>query len=602
MTVRSLARLMTLLAAILAAAPGAAQASTAMCNVPITMSDGVVLRANVWLPSPTTARVPTVLTATGYNKDATNPTGQSCSGSAGIASANTALADQGYAVMLLDDRGTGASQGAWDSWGARTQQDYQEVLDWVQAQPWSNGSVATTGASYMGITSFLIAEADAARVQAGKPRAVKAIWADVPMDDAYRDVTFHGGAVDAGFIPLWLGLTTSLSDLPPSTTASDPAGSAQTYAQHLRNGYDFAAQKIVSATTGGDGAYDGPFYELRSPGDRADQIQVPVVITGGWYDIFQRGEPRLFERLVNAPVKKLFMSPHYHISSGPAMEDPGLEQKWFDHWLKGVDNGVQNTPNVNLYPVGGGHWEHYSTWPVPATRYTPYFLTGERSGSARSLNDGSLSPTAPARGDGDRAPLLPASSPCSRLTAQWTAGAAAGTPCETDNRAFEASSLTYTTATLTRPMQLTGPVMADVWAELTGARDATLVAVLSDVSPSGQSSQITAGFLLASQRAVDASRSTYTDDGLMIRPFHPFTQASQQPVTPNDPERYRIEIYPTDAIVAAGDRLRLTIATANTPSTATPVPDLANELGGEIRVLHGGPYASSVQLPLGPGA
>jgi putative CocE/NonD family hydrolase len=176
-----------------AALPGTAGAATAMCNVPITMSDGAVLRANLWLPDGA-AKAPTVLTATGYNKDTTNPTGQACSGSGGIATADTSLADDGYAVMLLDDRGTGASQGAWDSWGERTQLDYQEVLDWIQAQPWSDGSVATTGGSYMGITSLLIAEADAERVRNGRPRAVKAVWADVPMSDAYRDVNFNSGA------------------------------------------------------------------------------------------------------------------------------------------------------------------------------------------------------------------------------------------------------------------------------------------------------------------------------------------------------------------------------------------------------------------------
>src|SRR5947207_11530277 len=87
----------------LAALPGTAGASTALCNVPIRMSDGVVLRANVWLPSPSTKRYPTVLTATGYNKDTTNPAGQACTGSGGIATADTSLADKGYAVMLLDD-------------------------------------------------------------------------------------------------------------------------------------------------------------------------------------------------------------------------------------------------------------------------------------------------------------------------------------------------------------------------------------------------------------------------------------------------------------------------------------------------------------------
>lgn len=574
--------------ALLAATTGTAHAAKAMCNTPITMSDGTILRANIWLPDAAGVKAPTVLTATGYNKDATSPAGLApCSGAGGIASADTSLADKGYAVMLLDDRGTGASQGKWDSWGARTQLDYREVLDWIQAQPWSNGSVATTGASYMGITSFLIAEADAIRVKQRKPRAVKAIWADVPMSDAYRDVTFHGGSTDAGFIPLWLGLTQSLSSLPPSTTATDPAGTLPTWLDHLKNGYDFPAQTVTSAATGGESAYDGPFYRLRSPGTRAASIRIPVVVTGGWWDIFQRGEPLLYEQLKNAPVKKLFMWPRYHTSSGPAVEDPSLKGKWFDRWLKGADNGVENTPNVNLYTMGADKWEHFPRWPVPGIRYTRAYLAPDKG----------LSFTRPAKGDGDKTPLLPVSSPCSRMTAQWTAGAAAAAPCETDNRTFEATSLTYTTPPLDSDLQVTGPILANVWAELT-SKDATLVAVLSEVDPSGASNQITAGFLLASQRAVDRRRSWYGPGKVMIRPFHPFTRESQRAVTPNDPALYRIEIYPTSNRFKKGDRIRLTIGTANTPATSTPVPDLTNELAGEIRVLRGGRYDSNVLLPV----
>ena len=199
--------------------PSAAPASTAMCNVPIKTGDGVVLRANVWLPSPATGQGPDRPHRHRLQQGRDEPDrARGARAQGGIANADTSLADKGYAVMLVDDRGTGASQGKWDSWGERTQLDYQDVLDWIQAQPWSNGSVATTGGSYMGITSLLVAEADAARVRAGKPRAVKAVWADVPMSDAYRDVTFHGGATDAGFMPLWLGLTSSALRLPPSTT------------------------------------------------------------------------------------------------------------------------------------------------------------------------------------------------------------------------------------------------------------------------------------------------------------------------------------------------------------------------------------------------
>jgi putative CocE/NonD family hydrolase len=101
-----------------------------MCNVSITMSDGTVLRANVFLPS-SSGRYPTLLTVTGYNKDAANPTGQDCEASQGIAGDEPGLTEKGFAVMVLDDRGTGASGGKWDSWGQRTQEDYKEVLDWI---------------------------------------------------------------------------------------------------------------------------------------------------------------------------------------------------------------------------------------------------------------------------------------------------------------------------------------------------------------------------------------------------------------------------------------------------------------------------------------
>jgi len=123
-------------------AASSAQATVSMCNVPITMSDGAVLHANIFLPS-ATGQFPTVLTATGYNKDAANPTGQDCSASQGIAGDEPGLTEKGFAVMVFDDRGTGSSAGKWDSWGQRTQEDYKEVLTWIQAQSWSNSSVAT---------------------------------------------------------------------------------------------------------------------------------------------------------------------------------------------------------------------------------------------------------------------------------------------------------------------------------------------------------------------------------------------------------------------------------------------------------------------------
>jgi uncharacterized protein len=594
------ARAAFVLALLLAAFAAAdAQAGVSMCNVPLTMSDGTVLRANVYLPS-SSGRYPTVLTATGYNKDAGNVPG-SCEGSQGIAGDEPGLTEKGFAVMVIDDRGTGASGGKWDSWGQRTQEDYKEVLDWIQAQPWSDSRVATTGESYMGITSLLIAEADVARVAEGKPRAVQAVWADIPMADAYRDVTFQGGALDSGFMPLWLGLVTGLSDLPPSSLSADPLQAATIYLEHLFGNAEFSVGKLLGATLGEEASYDGPFYRLRSPVVRASQITVPVVIQGGWWDLFQRGEPLLWETLTSSRDRVLIMSPHYHVTEGPPLEDPNLKQEWFGHWLLKEKNGVQRTPKVSLYSINGEHWEHFNRFPLPKTKYQRMYLSGAASGSSPlSLHDGSLASSTPPAGEGgDSEPLLPASSPCSRMTAQWTAGAGSNPFCDTNDQTYEATSLTYTTAPMQTATKITGQITANLWAKLS-TTDATLIAVLSEVEPSGASNQITAGYLLASQREVDPSLSTYGPKGVMLRPWHPFTKESQHAVTPNEATEYAVEIYPTSAIVKPGNRLRLTIGTANTPTTLTPLPSLGQELGGTLTVLHDSQHASNVLLPLAP--
>jgi putative CocE/NonD family hydrolase len=409
--------------------------------------------------------------------------------------------------------------------------------------------------------------------------------------------------VDAGFIPLWLGLTSIDSFAPPSTGMKDPASAAAVYPGHLANAASFTGPTAASMVTGGDLAYDGPFFQQRSPLTRLASLRVPVALVGGWWDIFQRGQPLLFEKLANSPDKVWFQSPRYHGADPAIWAQMGIGtqtdvmHRWFGRWLRDEHNGADHLPPVNLHAIGADHWVHSPAWPLPTARYTRYHLAGGPSGSANSTNDGTLQATEPPDGS-DVEPLLPASSPCSRLTFQWTGGIARTEPCETDNSSYEASALTYTTPPLAEDTEVTGHMLARVWAELTGASDATMTAVLSDVGPDGRSTQVTAGFLLASQRAVDPERSTFAK-GVMIRPFHPFTKASQQPVASGEATPYDIEIYPTSAVFAAGHRIRLTIGTANTPGTVAPAPAAARSTGA-MRVLHGPGHDSYVQLPVIP--
>ena len=171
-----------------------------------------------------------------------------------------------------------------------------------------------------------------------------------------------------------------------------------------------------------------------------------------------------------------------------------------------------------------------------------------------------------------------------------------------DNNTYEASSLDlHDGAARTRRRRSTGLIKTNLWAEhqhqrrdARGRRSAT-----SD--PTANPNQITAGFLQASQRAVDPSLvDVRAETHRSSRPWHPFTKESQQAVTPNQPTEYEVEIYPTGVVVPAGDRLRLTVGTANTFTGTPTLPTLGQELGGTITLLHGGGHDSSVQLPVLP--
>ena len=300
--------------------------------------------------------------------------------------------------MMLDDRGTGASQGKWDSWGQRTQDDYSEVLDWIQAQGWSNGSVATTGGSYMGITSCSLPRPTRRGCRGGKPQGRKGRLGRhshvgcVPR----RDVPGRGGGrrLHAALV----GLTTGFSACPPRPCRR-PGRLGADLAEHLRNAWDFAGQKPWSSTLGRE-----PPTTVRSTDCAPRRPRSSDPGAGGHHRRLVGHLPARRAAAVRAADglgerrKKLFMSPHYHTDSGPALEDPDLKNKWFDHWLQGVDNGVENTPSVNLYPIGGDRWEH----PGPGRCPTP--ATRRRTSTKRE----SLGFSAPAEGGGDKAPLLPA--------------------------------------------------------------------------------------------------------------------------------------------------------------------------------------------------
>ena len=555
-------------------------------DVPIKMSDGVTLFANVIHPANASGvaapgRFPVLLTQTPYNKIAT-----------GLNFEDDYLVERGYVQVIADVRGTGSSEGNWSSFGAREQRDGYELVEWAasRARPWSDGRVGLHGTSYGAINQILTA--------AQHPPGLLAAFPIVPMSDAYRDVTVTGGQFDISFIPSWLGLVTGAGLLPPTYTLTNPAEAAKVLSTHAANFSAFQASLVANGVQGGDQIYDGPFYRTRSPIEVIDKVRVPTFIVGGWYDLFQRGEPLLYQHLARNHVPtRLLMGPWYHTSASfmsglPADGVPTLDQlelRWMDHYVRGVPDPTlgRDIAPVTVFRLGSGHYTRATTWPPPDVAYQPRYLSGN------GLEGGSLS-SKPGSGAGDLVPWVPVSGVCSRSTAQWTA-AGSGQGCESDQRVNDYMGLRYDMP-VAKDTLLAGPASVHLYVTTNG-KDAPFVVRLDDVSPSGQSTQLTAGWNLLSMRALNLSK-TVEAGRWIVQPFHPFTKASVMATPANKVMEIWIEINPTTALIAAGHTLRLAIEQSDVPHLAPSVPEQLAMTGNMLTILHDAAYPSAVVLPL----
>ena len=572
-------------------------------DVAITMRDGVKLYADVYRPADASGRAvpgrfPVVLNQILFNKNGAmldeGPVGhieQLMSGYTPL------FVKHGYVQVIVDQRGTGSSEGEWSAWGRDVQQDEYDVARWAVSQPFSDGRLVGYGASCMAASQIFMA--------AQHPPGLKALFPIVPMDDLYRDVTWHGGALDLPFLAVWHGAVTAAGVMPPTYTQGDPGSALGVMGSHAHSGATGTMTELPARP------YDDDFYRERSPGRVAGHVNVPTFVVGGWFSLLQRGAPRIYNALRLPPGRKqLLVGPWYHLTTGQGLGKPGtppplevLALAWFDRWVKGKRNGIEDYGPVTVDQLGPERWEVYRRYPRRDVKYKRFYLSGGPSGSARSLNDGSLTTTAPAEAGSDTMPGNTVNGLCTRSTVQWSVSIVPpGQPCETDNRSQEATSLTYTTPPLKEPLHLSGPLSLTLNGSTT-ARDTTWIATVADVAPDGRSSQITAGWLVQSRRALDRLRTTFAPNGDPVVPFHPFTRESVLPVEPGAKDTMAIEIFNTDAVIEPGHRLRVTISSGDVPHLLAPADAALNSVGGMSTVHRGGgsqSYLTAAIAPLGP--
>lgn len=552
----------------------------------IRMSDGTVLVADVLRPGrdgkAVAGRFPIVLTQTPYNK---NVPGQSFS--------VPYLVERGYVQVIADVRGTGGSQGDWLALDKREQRDGFELVAWAASKqrPWSNGRVGTYGISYAGINQLLTA--------AQRPPALKAAFPIVPSGDPYRDLLMPGGQPNIGFVTGWFGLVTGGGILPPTYLAQDPAMAVATILRHAGRFAELQAPMLAEGITGGDVVYDGPFWRTRAPLTVIDKVDVPTFIFGGWFDVFQRSQPMLFQRLQrNGVPAKLVMGPWNHLeaSDGGTLPDRGvpsrdeLALRWMDRYLRKAPDPTLDTDiaPVTYYELGSGRWRTARSWLGPRVSARTLQLDGPaRHGAPGKLVTGGASATA------DTLLPVPVAGLCSRSTSQWTAGVVPTNPCDRNQALDDNTGLSYDLA-VRAPLRLLGPVGARLFLSTTST-EGMIGARLEDVAPDGSVRQLTGGWQVLSLRRLDRAR-TVVRDGHVLQPYHPLTKASALPVTAGEVMEVYLEIFPTGALIQPGHKLRLTLQAADVAHVTAPANRQVATATGVLSIHHDRDHPSQLVL------
>ncbi|HYZ28367.1 MAG TPA: CocE/NonD family hydrolase [Thermoleophilaceae bacterium] len=541
-------------------------------NLPITMPDGTRLSANIYRPD-SPGRYPVLLFQNPYGSNGVSKNDGGAS--------DPYLVQRGYVQVVVDVRGTGQSEGTWDPFGPAEQRDGFDLVEWAARQPWSDGNVAGAGGSYLAIAQILTA--------AQRPPHLKAILPFAPVADVYRDMVMIGGSVDTSFIPAWIAnVGLGMVQAPPPS----PRG-VESVPAHAIGVADAGNKAVVEPMSGDQMAYDGAWWGLRSPIEVADRIRVPTFVVGGLHDIFQRGEPLLYERVKRNVPARLLIGPWMHLNYWSGLPADGvpafheLELRWYDRWLKNIDTHLGAIPQVTQYSWGLGHYVASQDWPNPRMQPLRLFMRG--GGRLRSDAPHAVEPP-------QSFPQNPATGACTLSTSQWTAGAGGYLPCEQEAQPDRTvGQASYESGPLPSDLRLDGPLLADIWMRTT-ATDAPITARIYDVAPDGSSFELTDGWLSAGYRATDPQRNRY-HAGRLFQPWHPFTADSVLPVKPNEPMELPVEVFPTNALVRAGHRLRVTIASGDFPHQVAPGQTLAASLAGTATVLTDPQHPSSITLP-----
>ena len=530
-------------------------------TVMIPMRDGTSLPTDLYFPSPDAKNLPCILLR--------SPAGRKASPWVEFAR----MAKAGYVIAIQDARNFLDEQGKTfpflsDGWGKR--QDGYDTVQWLSKSPYTNGNIGTWGSSALGITQLLMAPS--------KPPNLKCQYILVAAASIYHHVIFPGGQMSKNQTEGWLG----------------------------RYAPDAGVLNYVSQRP----LYSN-FWQQFDTVKVANQVQVPAIFIGGWYDTFLQGTLAAFasrqysggegalgqQKLVIGPwthmwplskqfgdfqVPEAGVSPPFDISP----------KRWFDHYLKGEDNHVEELPSVIYYVMGpfdgepssGNVWRTSDTWPVPSVK-TTFYLTPDFGLQEENAFTGVLS------FEYDPFDVIPTLGGSNLFLESG--------PKDQSKIEDRSDILVFTSAPLAEDLEVTGEVSADIFFT-SNQMDTDIVLRLSDVYPDGRSILIGDGvYRLGVKQYPDQDAYINKMEHLLYDHYHNLVKLeADKPIALN------IDLSSTSIVFAKGHSIRLSISSSNYPRYEKNLNvGLFNSHNGlfnlAVNVVHmGGIYPSHLILPV----
>lgn len=567
----------------------------------VTLRDGTRLATDLYLPD-TPTPVPAIVMRLPYNKE--NPFLLFLSGDI------LRVAQAGFAVVVQDCRGTFASEGEFNPY-FQEGPDGADTLAWVASQPWCDGRVGTMGASYYGATQWLAAMES--------PPALKAMAPFITTDQYYDRWTYQGGAFQLGFMLQWASVTFALgdtvrrlgqgrADLADLSAAIQAGDAVSDHYAHLPL-RDMPHLKVLAPYYQdwlAHPAWDD-YWRSAAPCEHYEKITAPALNFGGWYDLFLGGtlanylgmkarggspEARRGQHLVIGPWVHgynggVYPERNFGLMAHDALADvTGLQIRWFEHWLKGEDRGIESAKPVRLFIMGRDVWREEDDWPLPDTRFERWYLHSGGRANTRT-GDGTLSPTPPGAEPSDSYRYDPADPVPTCGGATFLPGLfVAANAGPRDQQTLEAREdvLCYTSAPLGRDTEVTGPISLVLWVS-SSARDTDFTGKLVDVYPDGRAIILTDGILRARYRE---------------------SLAAPRPLVPGECYEITLDLVATANLFRAGHRIRLEVSSSNFPRfdrNTNTGGVIANETAADFvvatnRIHHDPARPSHLMLPI----